>query len=369
MNPPTGASLRLISLVLALAGPMTDALAAPPGYQVELLPVPRTGAYATTASAIDNSGVVGVNYANLKNYIESAAYLCTPAQCNAIPRLHEYPKFPRNSVYALNDAGVATGSSDDLMGEGFAGHGYLYDGSNLVRIPGFDQDGCGGCSLESVGYGINASGHVVGTSRTAKSRTRAFFFHDGLMLEIGYLGGHDSAALGINDSDQAVGYADVGGTDDIHAFLYRNGRTKDLGTLPGGNYSAASAINNRGRIVGWSNLAQNGLMVPILYKKGTMAALPMLDGATWGKALALNEADWVVGETEVAAGERHAFLYDGHSTYDLNDMLTADQRAEWTIEQAVGINDLGQIAANGRHRTSGAVRAFLFSPVAAGAAR
>jgi probable HAF family extracellular repeat protein len=220
-----------------------------------------------------------------------------------------------------------------------------------------------------VGYGINASGHVVGTSQTAKHRTRAFFFRDGVMLEIGQLGGHDSAALGINDADEAVGYADVGGMYAVHAFLYRNGRTKDLGALASGDYSAAAAINNRGHIVGRSNLVYAGPTLPILYKKGTMTALPLLEGATDGKALALNEADWVVGDSEVANGERHAFLYDGSAVYDLNDMLSDGDRAAWQIETAAGINDLGQIAATGRHRTSGAVRAFLFSPAAAGATR
>jgi probable HAF family extracellular repeat protein len=359
----------MTSLGFAMVALMTGALAAPPPpHEVHLLPVPRTGAYAATATSINNSGVVGVNYANLQNYIESGAYLCTPSSCTAIPRLHENPKFPRNGVYALNDSGVATGHSDDLMDGGFAGHAYTYDGTNLARIPGFDQDGCGGCSLESVGYGINNSGHVVGLSQTANGRTRAFIFRDGVMLEIGRLGGHDSVALGINSSDEVVGHSQVRQTQDTHAFLYRNGRTKDLGTL-GGDYSGATAINDRGHIAGFSNLAPLGLTVPFLYKKGSMAPLSVPQGATRGQALALNEADRVVGDVEMANLERHAFLHDGAAAYDLNDMLSDADRAEWQIESAAGINDLGQIAATGRHRASGAVRAFLFSPVAAAAPR
>jgi hypothetical protein len=72
---------------------------------------------------------------------------------------------------------VATGHSDDLMDGGFAGHAYTYDGSNLARIPGFDQDGCGGCTLESVGYGINGSGQIAATGRhRASGALRAFLF-------------------------------------------------------------------------------------------------------------------------------------------------------------------------------------------------
>ncbi len=368
MTSRIGASLRPLYLACTLAALMTGAIAAPPSYQVQLLPVPRTGHYSTEATSINNQGVVGVNYVNWANYIESAAYLCTPAQCSAVPRLHDYPQFPQNLVYALNDAGVATGKSDDLMGSGFAGHAYTFDGTALERIPGFDQDGCGGCTLESLGYGINASNHVVGTSKTAKGRLRAFLFRDGVMLEIGRLGGHNSQALGINASDEVVGKSQVRQTRETHAFLYRNGRTKDLGTL-GGDYSVASAINDRGHIVGWATQSRNGRNVPFIYKKGTMTALPMLDGAVYAMALALNEAGWVVGATEVANTERHAFLYDGTTTFDLNDMLSDTDRAQWQIETAVGINDLRQIAATGRHRASGTIRAFLFSPVAARASR
>lgn len=368
MTRRIGASLRPLFLTCSLAALTAGSVAAPPNYQVQLLPVPRSGHYSTEATSINNQGVVGVNYVNWANYIESAAYLCTPAQCSAVPRLHEYPNFPQNSVYALNDAGVATGYSDDLMASGFAAHAYTFDGTALARIPGFDQDGCGGCTLWSIGYGINASGHVAGSGKTAKGRVRALFFHDGVMLEIGSLGGHNSEALGINASDEVVGKSEVRRTRETHAFLYRNGRTKDLGTL-GGSYSVASAINDRGHIVGWATQSQYGLEVPFIYKKGTMTALPMLDGAAYAKALAINEAGWVVGATEVANTEKHAFLYDGTAPYDLNDMLSDADRAQWQIETAAGINDLGQIAATGRHRASGTIRAFLFSPVAGAASR
>lgn len=361
MTRRIGAWLRPLSLACALAALMSGSIAAPPSYQVQVLPVPRTGQYSAEATAINQQGVVGVNYTNLANYIESAGYLCTPAQCSAIPRLHDDPKYPRNLVYALNDAGVATGISDDLMGNGFAQHAYTFDGSTLTRISGFDQDGCGGCTLSSLGRGINASGHVAGSAKTIKGRTRAFLYRDGVMLEIGSLGGHNSEALGINASDSVVGKSQIHLTGETHAFLYRAGRTRDLGSL-GGDYSVATAINDRGQVVGWSTLTHTGLDVPFIYKKGQMTALPMLDGATYGRALALNEAGWVVGETEVASRERHAFLFDGTATYDLNDMLSDTDRANWQIETAAGINDLGQIAVTGRHRASGTVRAFLFSP-------
>jgi hypothetical protein len=71
MDQRTNKLLRMPPMGLAALALMTGALAAPPSYEVHLLPVPRTGTYATTATSINSSGVVGVNYANLKNYIDA----------------------------------------------------------------------------------------------------------------------------------------------------------------------------------------------------------------------------------------------------------------------------------------------------------
>jgi probable HAF family extracellular repeat protein len=55
----------------------------------------------------------------------------------------------------------------------------------------------------------------------------------------------------INERGQIVGYSDSS-AGARHAVLWDNGRTIDLGTLPGGNSSSARAINARGQIVGVS---------------------------------------------------------------------------------------------------------------------
>jgi probable HAF family extracellular repeat protein len=63
-------------------------------------------------------------------------------------------------------------------------------------------------------------------------------------------GGDYSEAYAINDDGQVVGTSQTASARE-HAFLWQDGKMRDLGTL-GGRYSSAYAINNRGQVVGTS---------------------------------------------------------------------------------------------------------------------
>jgi probable HAF family extracellular repeat protein len=94
---------------------------------------------------------------------------------------------------------------------------------------------------------------VVGWSLNALTDTEAVLFGKGKVTDLGMLpGGYFSAAYGINDRGQVVGWSTSATSGADHASLYDYGVMTDLGMLPGGNSSTASAINNRGQIVGYS---------------------------------------------------------------------------------------------------------------------
>ena len=220
------------------------------------------------------------------------------------------------SSYAsgINDAGQIAGSSDLLAAGGRTEHAFLYTGGVMKDLGTF-----GGTS--SRGYGINASGQVVGDSDlTGFSPSHAFLYTGGRMTDLGTLVGAaaNSTALGINAGGQVVGYSDVAAKDVQHAFLYSGGVMKDLGTL-GGLFSYANGINAAGQIAGQSNIA---------------AATPDVT---------------------------HAFLYAGGIMTDLNTQLPAG--SGWVLESAAAINDSGQIVGYGT--INGQRHAYLLNGITA----
>jgi probable HAF family extracellular repeat protein len=72
--------------------------------------------------------------------------------------------------------------------------------------------------------------------------------------DLGTLGGRSSMANAINTAGVIVGTSNVAGSEQPHAFVWKNGVMADLGTLAGGQ-SEATAINDDGIIVGWSKIA------------------------------------------------------------------------------------------------------------------
>jgi len=107
-----------------------------------------------------------------------------------------------------------------------------------------------------------------------------------------------------------------------HAFLYSNGQMIDLGTLGGdlnGEFSVGVGINDAGQVTGRSSTSPNSS--PAFY---------------------------------------HAFLYSNGQMFDLNDLI--DPALGLTLLQGEGINDNGQIVANGFVTNGGGSRAYLLTP-------
>jgi len=319
-------------------------------------------------------------------------------------------------AYAINDRGEIVGSSR-LAGNNST-HGFVF-GSGTMK----DLNPLNSGDVQTVGPSdINNRGTVAsGFIRDGVYSAAIFDTRSGEVTPLGSLGGvafgsFNGTATSINDAGEVVGYSYV---DDLtrHAFLYQNGVMRDLGSL--GGYSAALSINNAGDIVGFSSESTYGPAHPILYRNGKMSAInpfgdPSNEGIAWkvndrgavvgeaingsstngfiylrGKttnigtfdggrnslAYSINESGQVVGVADAPFEDScfsldtqqpvpctsyafHGFLYDRGDMFDLRSLLPSN--SGWDMLWAFDINDRGQIVGYGLR--AGQFRAFVMTP-------
>ena len=111
-------------------------------------------------------------------------------------------------------------------------HGAVGQVANLSHsLPTYrliDLGALGGGAGSQV-YGINAAGQVVGVSTAKDGSPHGFLYVNGVVKDLGPLGGPKNSVYDINTHGQVVGDSTINGGGD-HAFLYRAGTMKDLGT-------------------------------------------------------------------------------------------------------------------------------------------
>ncbi len=226
--------------------------------------------------------------------------------------------------------------------------------TNLGTLPG---------GSSSFPYWINADGVIAGGSElsdidpnSGTPEFHAVLWRDNRIHDLGTLGGTSSLAVGVNNLGHVTGFAlnaiadpfsIVGLGTQTRAFLWRNGKMHDLGTL-GGPDSFGQYVNNRGQIAGVSYTSDiadpnTGLpqLDPFLWEDGKMKDLGNLGGTNGFLGpfiFGINNLGQVVGNMALPGDVFvHAFLWDGQKLSDLGTFLGGDSSV------ANGINDAGEV--------------------------
>jgi probable HAF family extracellular repeat protein len=267
---------------------------------------------------------------------------------------------PNSHAYAINSNGQTAGESE--TGDGL-NHAFRADaGENPADLYTFS-----GGNL-SVANGLNENGVVVGYGTNQRGRIRAFIISgsSGLKNLDTLQDGSWSKAFGINSSGLVVGESETtfSNIKFTHAFAGTLDQDlQDLGTLAESTAnSGARAINENGQIVGWSDAA-DGFRHAFIGDLTNLEDLGSIFDGTWSEAYGVNNSGDVVGSGDNADGQQHGFVGNvGEGLYDLNTLLLGN--IVWTITEAKGINDQGQIAATGVDEY-GNMRALLLNPISA----
>ncbi|HEX3443353.1 MAG TPA: DUF6600 domain-containing protein, partial [Chthoniobacterales bacterium] len=168
--------------------------------------------------------------------------------------------------------------------------------------------------------------------------------------------GANSAALGLNDKGEVVGYTLQG--DDYQAFLfsYADKSMTEIGSL-GGKLNAACAISAAGQVTGYSQDENGNLLAFVFSRNAPIASLGALDGGSASEAFGINNRGEVVGDSQSGNQNHRPVLFSNHSVQDLGLSESSEPDA---LETAYAINDAGQIV--GRHSAgNNAFHAFLYS--------
>jgi probable HAF family extracellular repeat protein len=202
-------------------------------------------------------------------------------------------------------------------------------------------------------------GVLFGSNGSGLTQTRAFVWEQGVMRDIGTLGGPDAAVFDMSNAG-AVGLSytnsipnPTSGIPTIDPFLWVNGRMIDLGTL-GGTLGNPEWINNRGQVVGVSDLAGDLVYHPFLWDHGVLTDLGTLGGDN-GRARFINDAGAVVGRADLPGSTvRHAFLWKRGVMTDLGTVGSDP------CSVATHINEKEQIVGVSTDCRGGVLHVFLW---------
>lgn len=295
-------------------------------------------------------------------------------------------------AFGVNNRGEFVGAAFTLAAEGE---------SQEIALPYYWPRGAPSRILPTLGVanaganGINDLGEIVGSASPNMVndpsdllgfpyQIHATVWNQGVINDLGTLGGPSSGGLAINNRGDVAGTADIDTTINpvigfyrVHAALWMQTTglhpvVTDLGTLahqPDNSISYGEDINELGQVVGWSltDVSDTCFGGPqqwgFRWQHGVMRGLPPLARDCDAMAIEVNNRGQVVGTSfglsATGTFVRRPVLWINDQAIDLTTLIPAF--SGWTLIAANGINDVGEIVGYGIN-PQGNIHAYLLRP-------
>ncbi len=218
-----------------------------------------------------------------------------------------------------------------------------------------------GNALSSEATAVNNQGVIVGFRVTADRITHATQWQNGRMQEITSTPNVQWRPVGINAQGEIVGC----GTDAAnrpHLYHWRQNHLTDSGN----GYHIA--LNNRNQIAG-DYLTPDFHLHACLWNGQQRKELPVPPGTNNSRVFGINDRGQIVGSASLQTAQQDTtigtplpLLWDKGHALNLNSIRPSN--AEYTLEEALAINNNGQIVCTARQGKWG--RAALLTPTANG---
>jgi len=275
----------------------------------------------------------------------------------------------------VNNRGEVVGQAYNTVPDANSIFGYGYQSRAFYWHNGVMQDlGTLGTGTDAMAVLINQRGHVVGWSYTNSAPSSActnnspFTLTTGTfiwdkkngMKDIGGLGGTCTLAWDLNNYGQIVGASFLTGDSTIHPFVW-NAATgiTDLMDPADTGYGLAFAENAHGDVAG--KACDSLTCYAVLWRKsgGHWQRIDLSTSTQSAASVSVNSSDQVIGNFVLSTGQ-YAFLSeDGGPIVDLNTLVPPNSGV--LLVEAVQINDRGEIAI-GTFDASGNNHAVLLVP-------
>jgi probable HAF family extracellular repeat protein len=224
--------------------------------------------------------------------------------------------------------------------------------------------------VDAYATAINDAGRIVGVAQTRHGFEHPFAWVDGRMHDLGTIDGAPdgtAVATAVSADDRVAGYGTVQGDGLKHAFLWHDGVMTDIAyTAQPGFHTVAYGVNRHGTVVGMLDLFEGYDSQAFRWTPdgGFETFRPLGSGArAW--ALAVGDDGTVVGCSEKSWGGGLSAVVirpGGHRLVDLNGLEDPATGKGWHLACATAVNEAGQIVGYGSH--GGAYdHAFRLTPV------